>query len=194
MKNENYSNIDFNEIIKNKEKYAKVFSEGSKELEKTLLSLWNKGIETKGCCKGHDDKKSKQYIGISLDKNLDMVVHLLSSLDKNNLHISIVRLKDDYLVSIKKYNNEDIYDNIIKSIDGKALNKNIENTVNKTLKYKLDYYINIHYYYKNNKLKECHFITNDPNIINKSKNKYEIEAMGGDFNCIRSTEYIDLLD
>ena len=40
----------FEQVKENKEEFAKMFSEGNKELEKCLLKLWNNNIPTLACC------------------------------------------------------------------------------------------------------------------------------------------------
>ena len=54
-----YSNELFGKVVnndnvnKNQEEFAAVFSEGSPALRNLLLYLWNHGIKTKACCTGH---------------------------------------------------------------------------------------------------------------------------------------------
>ena len=45
--------VDMNNIEKDMEEYAEIFSEGSPALRNLLLYLWNQGIKTKACCTGH---------------------------------------------------------------------------------------------------------------------------------------------
>ncbi|MBE6149269.1 MAG: hypothetical protein E7170_00925 [Firmicutes bacterium] len=70
------SNINYNdgrvhmEIYENdvdKKEIAKQFSEGDSKLYESLLQLWEKGIKTTSCCKGHEN--SPAYIGIVVDAN-----------------------------------------------------------------------------------------------------------------------------
>lgn len=43
----------FDVIKANKQEFANVFAEGSQELKKLLLYLWDNNIMTRGCCVGH---------------------------------------------------------------------------------------------------------------------------------------------
>jgi hypothetical protein len=186
--------VDIDEIKLNQVQYAKEFSEGSRKLEKTLLMLWNAGFETNGCCRGHKGNPSEQYIGLAI-KSKDKIVQLLSSLDQENLHFSIVRLKDSYGITIRKYCNKSIYDNVMNALKGKKVNKQIEHIITKVLNYKAGYYVNIHYYFRNNQLKKCTFQTDDPMMIHKNQNKYKMKPTNHPkLICFTSNEYLDLFD
>ena len=47
---------EFESIMKDKQGHAVMFSEGSEELRKLLLKLWDNNIQTIGCRTGHKDK------------------------------------------------------------------------------------------------------------------------------------------
>lgn len=59
--------IKINDVLKEKEKAAKIFSEGSKSLEELLLLVWEFGYSTRACCKGHE--KEVEYIKMGFFKN-----------------------------------------------------------------------------------------------------------------------------
>ena len=69
-----------------REKLAHEFCEGSIELKRLLLTLWNEGIETCGCCTGeqefHKDRKfgdDETYIGMDIKDSDDRkkIYHML---------------------------------------------------------------------------------------------------------------------
>ena len=64
--NNNGHSVKF-ENISNYKKAAKVFSERDKDLEKVLLTCFNNGIATVGCCCGHKKDNYKPYISFRLD-------------------------------------------------------------------------------------------------------------------------------
>lgn len=61
----------YNEDVDRKE-IAKQFSEGDEQLEKCLLELWNNGIQTTACCRGHDTDEYiyRPYIMLKFDHNI----------------------------------------------------------------------------------------------------------------------------
>ena len=71
-RNDNVSKLD----EKERKKFAKQYSEGLEELEQLLNNLWNLGIDTLGCCRGHNDKLP--YIGIVVnDYSINIINHLM---------------------------------------------------------------------------------------------------------------------
>lgn len=175
MKNETQV-IPFEEIQNNKEKYAKEFSEGSKLLEQTLLMLWENHIETVGCCIGHNDGKSQQYIGFPLS-NKEKLIELFSSLDKSKIQISFVTNGDHKSTTIKKYGKNDIFENIIQSLSKPKKDNEIEKIIEKMISRKSNSYFNLHLYYENNRLSNWVIHTTDPEIINQYKGKYEYKEL-----------------
>ena len=81
---------------KKREKLADKFCEGSEELKKLLLKLWDHNIETAACCIGHyngdyidyDDAISPTYVAIRYNKNTREYLNTVFS----------------YIVECKKYN------------------------------------------------------------------------------------------
>lgn len=53
---QSYEYVPFEEVLKNKEYYANLFSEDCQSLKELLLNLWDRKIETYGCCAGHYDE------------------------------------------------------------------------------------------------------------------------------------------
>ena len=108
-----YINIkDLTEYGKNK--CAIEFSEGSKELEMCLKTLWDNNLYTKACCKGHlmgerDFKALYLYGYIAMDENIELFKYLS--------HYLIL----DPCVLLYKYNNQEVIyfygDNKYKNID-----------------------------------------------------------------------------
>lgn len=165
-----YTTFERGDILNNKYELAKEYSEGSSELEKCLLKLWNNGFETIGCCKGHADKpKSKPYIGFKFN-DIEKSVRLLSSLDKENIIINFTSQDHKKTFVIRK-NSEPIYDNIMNAIDGYK----IDNDIMKILTFLSNYddaeYITIRIYYKDNEYK-VYVNTVNPKIIDEFKEKY----------------------
>ena len=171
-----YDKISFDEILKNIDKYAKEFSENNELLEQALKLLWNNGYETIGCCSGHDNNKA--YIGLKIN-NTDKIIKLLSSLDKTNIQISFLRFEDKFNCSIKKYNDEDIFENIINSYNENLIDDEIKNTIKKLKEYASDEYLNIHYYYTDNKLTNIFINTTNLELINEYKELYEYKVFNG---------------
>lgn len=73
--------MEMNEIFKNKELYAKEFSEGDIELEKLLLFLWKHEIETIACCAGHSDAERESYPYIAIKIKEEYIDELLKFVD-----------------------------------------------------------------------------------------------------------------
>ncbi len=81
--------VDFKEVLKEKQKYARIFSEGCPRLKDLLLKLWDVDIETLGCCAGHDDDESyRQFSHINL--------HI--PYNQRNLILAFAKIK--YLISL----------------------------------------------------------------------------------------------
>ena len=47
--------VTFEDIQNDPSSFSSVFCEGSVALRELLLNLWEHGIETRGCCKGHEE-------------------------------------------------------------------------------------------------------------------------------------------
>lgn len=87
------------------DKSARLFSEGNKDLEELLLTLWSMGIQTNSCCKGTSESNHKPnellkfpYIALivteeSLNKILPLTEIILhdKSLNKCNVEFALSR-------------------------------------------------------------------------------------------------------
>lgn len=160
-------------------KLAKEYSEGSDELYNCLINLWKNNFETIGCCIGHNGHR--QYIGLNRIDN-EAIIKLLSILNKDNIIISFLNNH----VSIKKYKDIDIYNNILNSLEiyikgnNIAIDKNIVEAISFIDNNSYEY-VNIHYYYKNGLL-EKYINTSDLKLINKLKDRYEYTVLNKKLN------------
>ena len=165
--------INKNEILNNINKYSKEFSEGDDRLEKVLKKLWTNGFETIGCCKGHDEYE-KQYIGLNRNDN-EKIVRLLSLLNKEDISITFLFNH----VAIIKNKNNDIFTNILDSID----KINCASTRDEEIAKVIDFidnnnydYTNIRFYYYKGKLNK-YINTCDANLINILNKKYKCQKV-----------------
>lgn len=92
----------FDLIKTHKEEFAETFSEGSQELKKLLLFLWDNGIMTKGCCAGHkkglfpSEKDHHAYVSFCLNCDSSQLIafrervenHLSNSLPSYSFLVS----------------------------------------------------------------------------------------------------------
>lgn len=81
MKDKRYLDAVNRDVLKltktEREFFANKYSEGCIQLEKLLNDLWDLGVETKGCCRGHDDNLS--YISMVIDDNsIDIINNLIN--------------------------------------------------------------------------------------------------------------------
>lgn len=167
------------EILTNIDKYATDFSEGDSLLEKVLKLLWNEGFETIGCCKGHQEKNTKPYIGIKITSK-EKILNLLSSLDKNDIHISFVSSKGRISCGIKKNKEENIFENILKfynRIDVEE-DKILKEIINEILSRKYTEYLNIHCIYAECRKPKIYINVMDLDLIEKYKQQgYEYKVL-----------------
>lgn len=174
-----YEETSFEAILNDVDKYAKEFSEGDPLLEQTLKVLWNSGFETKGCCRGHDNKRA--YIGIKIN-DTDKTIKLLSSLNKNDIIITFLSYEGELSCSIKSYNNNDIFSNILNSFDKNIVDNEIEKVINKLAVRKNKDYLNVHFYYNGSTLPKMYINTTDLELINKYKNKFDYMILNEKIN------------
>ena len=177
----NKPNFNFDEILSNKEKYALEYCEGNADLYKLLIKLWDNNIETVGCCSGHDLKKA--YVGISLEKNIDIILKILSSVKKDDILISFTSNGICRNVSIKNTNHSrehNFFIDVINALDENDISKEIADIIDYILNFK-DGYINIRLFYKNNK-QNMFLATNNLELIEKLKNDYEFVILNEKIN------------
>ena len=169
--------VNFEEILKNKELYAEKFCEGNKELYELLITLWNKGIETVGCCIGHG--KRPAYVGISLKKNKEEILKILSNLPKDEIRIGFTcqeNMKGTGIYQVSKESEKNIFKEIKESLNknGKPdekLKEMVEYIDNLNLG---DDYLNIRMkYLKGNLMTQI--ITTDPKKIEVLPKDYKYE-------------------
>lgn len=76
MEHKNYNDgmvhVDFYDQKDKFSEMADSFSEGDPLLRDCLLDMWENGIKTEACCKGHDD--SYAYISIIIDDNSQALI------------------------------------------------------------------------------------------------------------------------
>ncbi|MFA5408448.1 MAG: hypothetical protein WC343_06725 [Bacilli bacterium] len=83
--------LSLNEILKNKEYYAQLFSEGDKMLEKILLYCFDNKIETYMCCAGHFDEEKPAFFVMNIPyASKKLIYSIVSSL--YNAENTIIRL------------------------------------------------------------------------------------------------------
>ncbi len=159
----------FEEILKNKEKYAEQFNEGNKDLYKLLLELWNRNIETVGCCTGHN--KTQAYIAFSLENDYNKILNLLSSIPKEKIRIGFVKQETRGksgcvgIHTLDKEYNKTFFKEIIEILDKKEKDDFLEKVMNYIIKLKIgEDYINIRIFYKN-KTRKIRIVTTSPDKI-----------------------------
>lgn len=72
--NDGQVHTDFYDKEVDKIEIAKQFSEGDIQLQDCLLKLWEKGIKTLACCRGHGDT-SIAYISLVFDENSSDLIY-----------------------------------------------------------------------------------------------------------------------
>ena len=188
MRSETYVH-DMDEILAEKEKYAKEFAEGNENLEKALLCLWGKGLTTTACCAGHPVEETEEYINYNnpaitfyFDDDYEELVRLISSLDKNNIinidffvgselkTVSIQGIKErtnEFFIDMCKDNNI-IDENIKKILD---LMKSTELTGDTEIPATISIYIK----YKDGNIDFVGLSTIDKSIADKIKQHFKCE-------------------
>lgn len=92
------------------EKSARLFSEGNKDLEELLLTLWSMGIQTNACCKGTEEPDHKQplpkipYISLHVTiESLNLILALAENIlnDKYLKHSNV-----DFSLSMYRNRND----------------------------------------------------------------------------------------
>ena len=183
--------VPWETINQNKAKYACDFSEGNKSLEKCLLTFWNNGFETIGCCSGHGNHKA--YIGFRFN---DKTIKLLSNIKKQNVKITFVSLFNERSreinFTIKEIDNDNMFDDILKTYDS---NQKIDEDIRLAIWFiskRFEGYVNIRMLYEERLV--IYLVTNNLRLIdyflelgrecifiNKSKNLYSFRIKVNDF-------------
>lgn len=99
----------YNENVDRKQ-IAEQFSEGDFLLRDVLLELWESGIKTTACCKGHDDNNIA-YISLIMDKNSQNLIQSICNyiyFQGDNLELSFTSANNkDYDTFIIYMANEE---------------------------------------------------------------------------------------
>lgn len=75
--NDGNVHLDFYNKSADKKEIARQFAEGDPLLYETILELWEKGIKTLACCKGHtlkDGSQTNPYLSIIIDEKSEQIV------------------------------------------------------------------------------------------------------------------------
>lgn len=110
--------IRYDEVLKDKGKYITLFSEGNTALASLLDCCFDNNIETRGCCKGHSDKKnSYPLIAFAINStNKNYILKLIANLNPVN-NTFIFDYHSDikgpiFIVQNMVYNNQSFFEEI----------------------------------------------------------------------------------
>lgn len=118
--------LNFNEVLKNKDYFAKIFSEGNPDLEKLLLDLWDREIETYMCCTGHeigDAAYVMVYLPLDDKERMYNVISSVYNLTGVSTRIGREHQKDSILIDVKSYITDRFFRTINSNLD-KNISKN----------------------------------------------------------------------
>lgn len=121
--------LDFFDKKEEYKKMAEDFSEGDSLLKETLLKLWEKGIKTIACCKGHEDKSAPAYISFIMDHNSMETIQSTCDylyMQDGDITLNFLNSEEDYnifSIHMKTEEDKNKYLKFIQSI----LNKENEN-------------------------------------------------------------------
>lgn len=103
--------IPMSEVIKNKNYYAKLFSEGNKLLEKLLKYCFNNGIDTYMCSAGEEGENDAPFFALHVSfENKELIYNILNS---------VYRLEGTTIKLSKNIDNKDIFVNVGSFYDDK---------------------------------------------------------------------------
>ena len=82
--------VKFEDVMKDKERFLKLFSEGDQNLRDLLEYCFDNEINTRGCCKGHSYRKdSYPFIAFDIsENNINHARNIFNNLEKNGLVFS----------------------------------------------------------------------------------------------------------
>ncbi|MDD2518585.1 MAG: hypothetical protein PHG18_01700 [Bacilli bacterium] len=124
--------LNIKEVMKNKEYYAKVFSEGSIELEALLLKLWNNNIETFMCCTGHEMDDAAYIMMYLPTTNKELMYTIINSVyneDQTYITVGKEHDREEILIDIKSYCGGNFFKKINVSLDNPITNNKVENNI-----------------------------------------------------------------
>ncbi len=129
--------IKIKEVLKNEKYYAKIFSEGNKQLELLLLKLWEYGIETYMCCTGHewgDTPYIMMYV--PLDK-INIAYDIINCVYNDpTIMIKLGRefINDGILIDIRSYVKSDFFKTINDYLNDMKIKTEGNDVINSALK------------------------------------------------------------
>ena len=130
---EKYANgtpLDASKMSKEeKQKAIEYWCEGNQQLKQLLLYCHENGIETVGCCSGHEEELGYAYIGLKLGNEQDNeIIDLLTKLEIDNTDMTVAFIRGNMdscfvtLLSTTAGNDEKFFENI-----NQHCNQNIPN-------------------------------------------------------------------
>lgn len=119
MDNYQFGNqLSFTRVLKDKKKYAEIFSEGDKHLKRLLKLCFDNNIETNLCCKGHSEEMP-MYIKFNINQNKLANLYRIIEAVINNPSVVLEfckRANDDYaslwIVAYDISKTEKIFDDL----------------------------------------------------------------------------------
>lgn len=124
--------LEFEEVLKDKGHYAKIFSEGSSTLEKLLMRCFDEHIETYMCCIGHEEGDAPFIMLYIPYSDKELIYNIIDSI--YDLDGVIIRLGKEHdtqklLVDIKSYSSDyffrPMYNGVSKGYKSKKLYQDI---------------------------------------------------------------------
>ena len=126
--NDGREHMEFYHESVDTEKIAAIFSEGDDKLQKVLLTIWEKGIMTNACCKGHDDERHA-YISFVINENSKKLIQKT---------LEYLYLQDDKLELNFNYSGKD-YDTFIVYMGNEKVKEDYLNFINDLLSQRIEY-------------------------------------------------------
>ena len=102
--NDGHVHMEFYDKSVDMENLAEDYSEGDDKLKKVLLSLWDNGIITTACCKGHDDGRIA-YLSFAINDRIKKIIQATSEY----LYLQDGKIELDFESNGKDYNSFTVY-------------------------------------------------------------------------------------
>lgn len=139
--------LSFEEVLKEKEHYAKIFSEENPMLEKLLMRCFNNKVETYMCCTGHEEGDAAflmLYIPYSNKELIYSIVNSVYDLNEVIIRLGKEHNREGILVDVKSYSTDYffdlMYDGISMTPSTRRANGEIVNAVELLNKFNHDSY------------------------------------------------------
>ncbi|MGI6329261.1 MAG: hypothetical protein ACOXZR_00165 [Bacilli bacterium] len=123
--------LAFSEVLKKKEEYATIFSEGNKHLKKLLNYCFDHNIETNLCCVGHNEEMP-MYIKFNITRNKEEDIARIINAVENNRYVILdfsKRSNDDYASLWVKtyylYQVDQIFEDLYQGLSKKEKNQKL---------------------------------------------------------------------